>query len=207
MTPRTIDSKENHEPFSIMASYLKKRAASGDADAQCKLGMFYEQGRGGLEKSDIQAEKWFRLAATQGSSLAQLNLGCFYMTGRGGLERSDVEAEKWIRRSAYRGMAKAQYYLGLFYLNGRGGLVQSDRKAAFLFFLAANQSLPEGVYNLGVLYEYGRGVNQSNKEAVRLYKIAKDLGVQEATERLSCIQGQIHCQKMAVKPRAFQYVS
>ena len=50
--------------------------------AQVNLGVFYENGRGGLPKDDREAARLYKLAADQGNARAQGNLGVFYEQGR-----------------------------------------------------------------------------------------------------------------------------
>jgi len=48
-------------------------AENGDADAQYKIGLIYDLGKG-LEEDDIEAAKWYRLAADQGHDWARAKL-------------------------------------------------------------------------------------------------------------------------------------
>ena len=50
-----------------------KAAEMGIADAQYKLGLMYEQGRGGLPISKVLAGLWYRRAARQGHADANAN--------------------------------------------------------------------------------------------------------------------------------------
>ena len=49
---------------------LKKQAASGDADAQMKLGSAYYFGRG-IQQDYVEAAAWYRKVAEQGYANAQ----------------------------------------------------------------------------------------------------------------------------------------
>ena len=49
-------------------------ADQGYASAQFNLGTMYTNGRG-VPKDDVQAVKWYRLAADQGNAFAQAHLG------------------------------------------------------------------------------------------------------------------------------------
>jgi TPR repeat protein len=49
-------------------------AEQGDADAQFKLGVIYDSGKG-VAQDAAEAVRWNRLAAEQGNSLGQANLG------------------------------------------------------------------------------------------------------------------------------------
>jgi TPR repeat protein len=64
----------------------KLAADQGNAVAQAYLGIFYEQGRGGLPKDDREAARPFKLAADQGNALAQVSLAAFYETVRQGFK-------------------------------------------------------------------------------------------------------------------------
>ncbi|MBV56954.1 MAG: hypothetical protein CMQ12_10330 [Gammaproteobacteria bacterium] len=52
----------------------KRLAEQGDADAQFNLGIMYTNGRGAPE-NDVEAVRWFRLAAEQGYARAQFRQG------------------------------------------------------------------------------------------------------------------------------------
>ena len=53
---------------------LEQQASQGLAAAQFNLGVAYANGRG-VPQDDVQAVKWYRLAADQGNASAQYNLG------------------------------------------------------------------------------------------------------------------------------------
>jgi len=73
----------------------KKAANSGDAQAQCTLGGFYERGQFGLLQDYAESAKWYRKAAEQNHGAAQLNLGVCLGKGQG-VERNVVEGLMWI---------------------------------------------------------------------------------------------------------------
>src|SRR5712691_6545710 len=72
---------------------LLTRANSGNPGAQFALGLVYEQGNG-VNRSEDEAMRWYRLAAGSGHTGAQNNLAYLYETGSDGL-RSMAEAVKW----------------------------------------------------------------------------------------------------------------
>jgi hypothetical protein len=70
--------------LSAQSTDLKKliqQASQGDAFAQFRLGLRYAQGQG-VPQDDVQAVKWYRLAADQGLVVAQTNLGARYDNGQ-----------------------------------------------------------------------------------------------------------------------------
>ena len=54
----------------------RKAAEQGLAQAQCRLGDFYEYGEG-VTKDLVKAAEWYRKAAEQGLAQAQCRLGDF----------------------------------------------------------------------------------------------------------------------------------
>ena len=163
---------------------LKRDAGQGNANAQARLGYFYETGLGGLAKDDREAARLYKLAADQGHAGARNNLGAFFKDGRGGLTKDDREALRLFRLAADQGNVYGQGNLAAFYRDGRGGLSKDDREAARLFKLAADQGNADARVNLGYFYETGRGGLRDDHEAVRLYKLAADQGIAIAQNNL-----------------------
>src|SRR5216683_2862476 len=156
---------------------LKHDADQGNANAQGRLGYFYETGRGGLAKDDREALRLFKLAADQGNAYGQLNLGLFYREGRGGLSKDDREAARLFKLAADQTQADARVNLGYFYETGHGGLAKDDHEAVRLYRLAADQGNATAQSNLGVFYrDGGGGLAKDDREAARLFKLAADQG-------------------------------
>ncbi len=97
---------------------FEQQAASGDAAAQCGLGMMYYGGQG-VRQDYAQAVFWFRKAADQRNDEAQHNLGVLYRDGQG-VPQDYAQAALWFRKAAEQGNANAQYLLGLQYGGGLG---------------------------------------------------------------------------------------
>ena len=76
---------------------LRTRAEHGDADAQYRLGSMYDYGQGFLQdlQDDVEAVKWYRLAAKQHHVEAQLVLGYRYQRGEG-VPRDYVLSYMWF---------------------------------------------------------------------------------------------------------------
>ena len=72
------------------ASWYRKAAEQGYANAQSALGIFYAKGEG-LAKDSVQAVLWFRKAAEQGNAIAQSALGYCYSKGEG-VAKDEIEA-------------------------------------------------------------------------------------------------------------------
>ena len=113
--------------------------AKGIGDAQNWIGVFYEDGRGGLAKSETDAAAWYRKAAESGDDWGERNLAVYYEAGRGGLPKDDAQAVAWYQKSAAAGNAEAQNSLGIFYEWGRGGLKVDYAQAFSWLRKAADQ--------------------------------------------------------------------
>ncbi len=141
---------------------LKQQAASGNAEAQCGLGIMYESGTG-VPQDFAQAAIWYRKAAEQGDSDAQYNLGRAYALGEGVLQ-DYAQAVVWTLKAAEQGDSDAQYSLGFAYDVGQG--VPSDPAQAALWYRkAADQGNASAQYTLGMLYNSGRGVPRDFAES------------------------------------------
>jgi hypothetical protein len=80
---------------------VQSAATSGEAWAQADLGSLYEDGLV-VAKNDVEAVRWYRLAAQQGYAGAQTNLGVMYANGTG-VEQDIDEAIRWLQRAAAQG--------------------------------------------------------------------------------------------------------
>ena len=112
------------------ASWYRKAAEQGHAEAQHNLGIFYSTGIG-VKEDLVQAASWYRKAAEQGFAKAQLKLGFLYSNGLG-VPKDFVQATSWYRKSAEQGDAEAQYNLGLSYAKGEG--VPKDEIEAYAYW-------------------------------------------------------------------------
>jgi len=120
--------------------WYQQEAEEGDADAQHSLGRIFEQGRGRdcEDRDDVQAAKWYSLAAAQGHAGAICALGCLAFAGRGGLAAEASAAASWWRRAAELGDGQAQRLLAMLLQKGAPGVAQ-DLKAASEWLSAAEE--------------------------------------------------------------------
>ena len=99
------------EAWVTALSECRPVAEQGDAAAQYKLGVLYDQDWG-VPLDYAEAARWSILAAEQGNAPAQTNLGVLYDYGRG-VPRNDAEAARWYAAAANKGHAEGQHNLGL----------------------------------------------------------------------------------------------
>ena len=152
---------------------FKQQASSGNAAAQCGLGVMYAIGDG-VPQDYTQAASWWRKAAEQGSAAAQYFLGGSYHTGRG-VPQDDTKAALWRGKAAGKGIVLAQAALGASYFAGIG-VPQDDVRAAFWFRKAAEQGNAEAEFMLGNLYAQGRGVPQDDAQMAAWDRKAAEQG-------------------------------
>ena len=160
---------------------LRPIAEQGDPQAQDKLGVMYEMGRG-VPQNYQEAVNWFRRAADQHYALAERNLGRMYEDGHG-VPRDYGEAVKWYRRAAAQGLIPAFHNLGSMYERGRG-VPQSYEEAVKWYRRAAEQNFPPAEFSLGFMYDQGSGVSRDFSEAAKWYRFAAENGDPSAQNNL-----------------------
>lgn len=112
------------------AKELRASAEAGDASAQNRLGLLYDEGKG-VPQNPIQAKEWFEKAAMQGHVGAQLNLGTLYLEGKGAPQSAQM-ALVWFSRAAEQEDGLAFAKLGWMYERGRG--VLQDFIQAYMWY-------------------------------------------------------------------------
>jgi uncharacterized protein len=125
------------------AQIVTKAADAGNAVAQLRLALMYDQGDG-VPRSAKSAFVWYSRAAAQGEPESQDQMGIFYESGAGGVENWDLAA-KLYQASAQQGWLKGQFAFGRAYQFGIG--VPQDRQQAIAWYQkAAAQGYPDGDY-------------------------------------------------------------
>ena len=166
----------------------QKAAEQGNAEAQYKLGIMYQNGKGA--KQDYKkAIKLYEVAAIKGNVDAQYKLSNIYTYGFLGAEVNSIKAAFYLQLMADKGVAKGQYDLALMYANGEG-LKQNNKKALELFQKAAEQGYRLAENNLGVMYHNGLGTKQDYKKAIVWYKKAAKQGQKDAVQNINKICSQ-----------------
>ncbi len=106
----SVDQAIKSEPISQddleMYKLFLKAAEEGNAKAQYKLGVMYEDGKG-VKQDAVEAVKWYRKTTEQGDTGGQISLGIMYAKGRG-VEQDQLETLKWFRKAAEQGEPMAQ---------------------------------------------------------------------------------------------------
>ena len=111
--------------------------ASGEALAQCNLGMCYEHGWGVAQDSGKAVECYIKVAE-QGHASGQHRRGLCYQHGMGVVQDRGKAAE-WFTKAAEQGLAVGQFHLGISYERGMRGVAQDRGKAVEWYTKAADQ--------------------------------------------------------------------
>lgn len=130
------ESSQDESRLASKTEQYRNAAASGDAYAQYKLSLCYEEGRG-VEQDEEAAQQWLEKAARQGHIGAQYRMGQAYAFGIRVPQNYD-KAIGWYQPAAERGHVDAQYAMGMSCRYGIG--VEEDLEQARRWYgLAAKQ--------------------------------------------------------------------
>ncbi|MDL2259310.1 hypothetical protein LJB99_00320 [Deltaproteobacteria bacterium OttesenSCG-928-K17] len=175
--------------------FFKLAAAQGHGEAMYQVGILFKYSGYGVEKSEAEAEKWFKRAAEKGHRRAQdilkaqqevdslklaarrgdikaaNKVGRIYSHGGNGVSTDHEESARWYRISAEKGDAEGQAGLARLY-----EFLDNYSEAMKWYKLAAAQGDRESMYRIGWMYEYGHDVEQSDAEAMKWYRLALDNG-------------------------------
>jgi len=117
-------------------------------DEQYELGRKHAEGNG-VRQDDVEAVKWYKLAAQHGHAGAQNNLGAMYVAGRG-VSASDAEGFAWYKKAAEQGHESAQNNLGVMFYLGKG-TYKNLTEAKKWWKLAAEQGNSSAQKHLGMV--------------------------------------------------------
>lgn len=165
-------------PVNSVLDELRQKAEQGDVTAQNKLGVMYVDGKGNVVKNNVEAEKWFRMAAESGDAAAQTNLAAMEEA-----KQNHTEAMSWYSKSAKQGYALGQANLAKMYLDKK-----NYTEAAKWFRKAADQGYADAQIVLGGMYFQGQGVKKDYEVAYKWFSTAAAQGNPQAKEAMSLLQ-------------------
>ncbi len=112
----------------------------------------------GVGRDEVEAVRWYRMAAEHGSAEAMFELNKCYSSGIG-VRRNRATASKWLSMAAERGHARAMVLIGKrCMLDYEADF--NPRKAARLFRQAAEKGDAWGMFYLGECFLDGIGVKK-----------------------------------------------
>lgn len=157
---------------------LLAAAKSGDAGAQDRLGMWYDDGGDGGA-----AVAWYRRAAALGHAGGLHHMG---VMSEGGPEAKgstqDCAASRDYYRQAFaKGVAASAFRLG--YQSYRGACAEKDYNQARDWFEKSGTAM--GLFYIGLMREHGQGGPADTAGAAELYERAYRGGVTRAANQLA----------------------
>ena len=87
------------EAMRLYKEAIEQGSSNGEPEHQ--IGSLYSSGRG-VPEDEVEALRWFRIAARKGYWQAPSSIGVYYENGLGGLSVNFAEAAKWYRRADAR---------------------------------------------------------------------------------------------------------
>jgi uncharacterized protein len=150
-------------------------------EEQLKMGERYAD-ENSQQRNDVEAVRWFRMAAEGGNAEAQYKLAVM-LEHAWGTRRDYQEAMSWYSKAAKQGHAGGQNNIGLMYEKGRG--VPIDYNEAIKWYtMAAKKNGGTPNYNIGLLYERGLGVPADKELALKHFNLAANAGYADAQKKL-----------------------
>jgi TPR repeat protein len=147
-----------------------------DAAAMTLIGEIYHDGAA-VRRSDLEASRWYRLAANLGDPQAAYELGVLLLEGVDGVPKDRNAAKELFGRAAVKNHPGALYNLGVMALDSSNGRTPDYAQAAQDFLKAANAGDDNGAYSYGVMLREGKGVPQDIAEGAHWLKRAADGGI------------------------------
>ena len=186
--------RRNHNPDAINvvvptdvppeAALVMMEAAAGVASSQTRLGRMLYAGYL-LPRDDIQARRWFEVAARRGHVEAQGMFGYFLERGLGGAV-SESEGERWLLMAAEKSDPFAQMRYGLLQLVKNAGRQGYDARPLLKHLVPAAEQGEWGAQAaLASLYAGHMRVPADDMLRVRWLKAAAEQGDADSMKDLS----------------------
>ena len=121
----------NVHPIETTYEILKIRADDGDAVAQFKLAIKFEEGIN-IDQNYEKAFKWYKLAAEAGIADACFKVAYYYDQGIGGVSIDYHQAIRWYTLAFEEGHKYASYNLGSMFYNGE--VAEQNLIISYMFY-------------------------------------------------------------------------
>lgn len=158
-------------------SFGHYQQAAGQGIVSEGLGICYEYGFG-VDTSEVEAFKYYTLAANENYVAAKYRLGLCYKYGTG-TTANMVEAYRWLSDAAQNGNIYATYESAMLLLKGEG-IAKDEEQGTKLLLKAAEENYDWAQFELGNCYLTGRGVPEDEIQAMIWYQKAADNGNEQA---------------------------
>jgi TPR repeat protein len=162
---------------------LTLKAKQGDAESQCDVGYYFENGaidashKPVVKANRSAARQWYTRAATQGDSWAQLSLSNLLSTGPDRF-RNYPESIHWAKKAVNQHNASAAQNLGTVYRD-----MKKMRLAFRWYQRAVDMGNKESLLNLGLCHLFAAGTTRDVDAAEACLKQILRLKTDERTQR------------------------
>lgn len=149
---------------------LLKKARTGEASAQCDVGVYYQEGfidikgKRIVPRDLVKAVHWYKLSAKQGNSDAQNQLGVCLSTGTG-VRRDLKQAMFWTKQALSHGDPTAAHNLATIYRD-----MGKYSKAFEFYSRAVAMGDIDSLLEVGLSLYYGIGTKQDQKAACKCFQ-------------------------------------
>ncbi|MCX7008360.1 MAG: hypothetical protein NTY53_14115 [Kiritimatiellaeota bacterium] len=150
---------------------LAEKASHGDAAAQLVMAVRYRDGKG-VNKDNVEALRWARMAADRGDAAAMDFVGWMFFKGLGVTRHATIAAGYF--KAAADKSAQAAWNLGQCYF-GAQGVEQDVPRALELWKKAASMGSGRAAATAAMVYLAGEGVASDSSQARRLAERAAEL--------------------------------
>ena len=175
------------QEYKSAVTHFALAADKGHAEAQCMIGMCYEDGKG-VKKDTKEAVKWYQQAADRGNVEAMYRMGQCFTFGIG-VSRSSEAAAEWYRKAAEKGHAEAQFETGACYMR-QVGVKQNQSEGEKWWLKSAKQGNRKAMFELASLYHRGYAepeIPQDDEKAEKWAQAAQKQGMDIAKDILESI--------------------
>ncbi|OYU42236.1 MAG: hypothetical protein CFE44_25150, partial [Burkholderiales bacterium PBB4] len=171
-------NEPNSTDVSEASGLIRRGADAGSSDAIFNMGYLAENGIGQAKDMD-EALRWYRLGAERQDTRAMHRLGLIYVDGIGGIARDEATGVGWFVQAADR-MLRIVNSLNAFDVLVFG--LDDPRRRSNHSRLATSD--PSLALKLGIYLADKKNRGRDPKEAIRLLRIAADVGVPAAALQL-----------------------
>lgn len=165
--------------------------AGGDVDACNNIGWAYANGSG-VPKDLNKALQYYRFACDAGSQLGCYNLGLLGNANNiYGINANSLNPVDLNYVACNAGDIVGCANLGWIYAQGLDGAPINYGLAAQYFNTACIGGVASSCNNLGVLYEQGRGLTQNAGQALEMYSLACEAGLDNGCQNYKNLKAKI----------------
>src|SRR5574344_269748 len=175
--------------YAQTAQELQVKADAGDAAAQVKLGIYYQNGCHGVAIDSVRAMQLFQKAANQGNNDAKVYLSDYYIFSRI-VPHDTIKCYTLCKEAADANCPYGLFALGVCYEYGYG-VSEDTTKAVQLYEQAYKMKDGHAAYTLSVAYEYGDlNLQKDMKKGFELSKKSFQWGCYKACQLLATYYAQ-----------------